>query len=445
MRDFELPGNIRQIGNIAEGLKIYVEDYVCTYLKQYADAGGHCERLAFLIGKEMVIDGARYVFISGAVQGRYSTLDDGSEAFTEKSYAYCEEQLQTYFAGLEIVGWMQSQPGYGTAINPAYADYHMAHFVRPHQVLFVLDPEERANTFYAWEDHLAGIAEVMGYYIYYDKNPGMQAYMTDNRLAAPRAYESLTPTKTSGGKNRHGGTTKKGKPKPPVSLDEEEPDWEREEPAEVSMRAASRGSGDYRKVVNMLVSLSAVLFVICFIMGAGLVQSDGRISRLEKDLSSLNSTYAYLVSQVRNASTQSVFAGQEPSGNHDAEGQAEPAQPTETAGQDTPTETPVQTASPTPEPTQAPTAEPTQAPTRTPAPTTAPTETPLPTEEASRPDPAVIVPEYETYTVQNGDSLGRICNQYYGNTDRIDEVMALNGLTDPNRIFSGNILKLPKP
>ena len=456
MRDFELPNNIRQIGSIAEGIKIYVEDYVCTYVKQYADAGGHCERLAFLVGKNMVIDGQRYVFISGAVQGRYSALDDGSETFTDKSYNHCEEQIAAFFPGLEIVGWMQSQPGYGVMINPAYADYHMAHFTEPHQVLFVIDPEERVNAFYAWDDRVTGITEASGYYIYYDKNPAMQAYMAENKLVTPRAFESLTPPQAGG--------RKRGKAKGQLLPYDSE--TERGEPDSLYPRKPAHASGDfrYRRVINMLVSLSAVLFVICFIMGAGLVQSDGRISKLEKDLSALNSTYTYLVSQVRSINTTPVFAGQEPSGNLEAEGQPEAAEPRDnpsaagdhTAEGDaarataTPTATPAPTAEPTPSPmpSPTPTTEPTPSPTPEPKAETTPSPEPEPTQDtghdATLPNPAVIVPEYDTYTVQQGDSLGLISEKFFGTTAVMDEIMELNGMTDPDKIFFGKVLKLPK-
>ena len=47
------------------------------------------------------------------------------------------------------------------------------------------------------------------------------------------------------------------------------------------------------------------------------------------------------------------------------------------------------------------------------------------------------------YVVQQGDTIQSICISVYGNTDRMDEVCAQNGITDPNNILSGQTLLLP--
>ena len=423
MQNFELPTNIRQIGTIAEGLKIYVEDYVCTYLKQYADAGGHCDRVAFLIGKDVEHDGQRYVFISGAIQGRFSESEDGCEVFSERSFAYCDEQCKTYFPDLDVVGWMQSQPEYGTALTSDYAEYHMEHFTKPTDVLFVMDPVDRANAFYTWDEAQKGLLELGGYYIYYDKNAQMQAYMTDNRLVTQRAFDTLAAVRNGHPPQDKG---KAAAPKKPVYDDDDEP-------IRAPYDEPPRKPSDYRRVVNMLVSLSAVLVVICFIMGAGLAQSDNRIAKLEKDLSSLNSTYGYLVSQVSAINTMPVFAEQDPAGNSEASGQ-NPLDGTASFEPETsPTDSiPSEEPEPSAEPTPTPTPEPTPIPDPTPA--------PLP---SAAPEVEDVFNAYETYTVQQGDSLISISRRFYGDAGKVDEIMALNGLDDPNKIFFGKVLLLP--
>ena len=423
MGDFELPSNIRQIGAIADGLKIYMEDYVYTYLKQYAETGGHTERLAFLIGKDMVIDGQRYVFISGAVQGKYSAPDEGGEMFTDKSCAYCEEQLKAYFPGLAVVGWMQSQPGFGVFLNPAAADYHMSRFTEPCNVLFILDPEERVSTFYAWDESMTGISEAGGYFIYYDKNPQMQTYKADNKLVMPRAFEPSAPVRAA-------------RVKPAYAARE----------AETPYAPYDRPAGEGRKVVNMLIGLSAVLVLVCGIMGAGLVQNDGRIAALEKELSTLSSTYAYLMSQVRTGNSEPVFAGQEPDASlpssppEDAAMFASAAPEATITPEPAATPSPAAEATPSPEPTTAP------APTLEPTPTPTPASTPAPEPSLTpaEPDPVALVPEYEVYMVQQGDSLLGISEKLYGTTSRVSEIMELNGMSDPDKIFFGKELRVPK-
>lgn len=48
-----------------------------------------------------------------------------------------------------------------------------------------------------------------------------------------------------------------------------------------------------------------------------------------------------------------------------------------------------------------------------------------------------------TYTVQEGQGLSQIVEQIYGNADKLNIVMQMNGITDPNQIVVGQVLKLP--
>lgn len=51
----------------------------------------------------------------------------------------------------------------------------------------------------------------------------------------------------------------------------------------------------------------------------------------------------------------------------------------------------------------------------------------------------------KTYTVQSGDTLWKIAEQHYGNGARYMEIFEANGdlLDNPDRIFPGQVLKIP--
>jgi LysM repeat protein len=51
---------------------------------------------------------------------------------------------------------------------------------------------------------------------------------------------------------------------------------------------------------------------------------------------------------------------------------------------------------------------------------------------------------YETvfYTVQSGDSLFRIAETYQVS---MEELMKLNGITNPDKVYAGQVLELPAP
>ena len=66
-RKLDLPKNVRQIGEPEENRKIYIEDYVVTYLKKMAKEAALNSRAAILLGNSEWMDGIPYLFIRSAV------------------------------------------------------------------------------------------------------------------------------------------------------------------------------------------------------------------------------------------------------------------------------------------------------------------------------------------------------------------------------------------
>ena len=64
----KLPKNIRQIGERDQVLKLYVEDYVNTYLKQLRPPKGSDLRVGLLLGSREIHEDVPYVFVDGALE-----------------------------------------------------------------------------------------------------------------------------------------------------------------------------------------------------------------------------------------------------------------------------------------------------------------------------------------------------------------------------------------
>ncbi|KMY49239.1 LysM peptidoglycan-binding domain-containing protein [Peribacillus loiseleuriae] len=56
--------------------------------------------------------------------------------------------------------------------------------------------------------------------------------------------------------------------------------------------------------------------------------------------------------------------------------------------------------------------------------------------------PTTNKPAAKTYTVQKGDSLFNICKKYLGEGNKYKEIAKLNKLSDPSKIYPGQIIKL---
>jgi len=419
MSDFTLPTNIKQIGSIGDGLRIYVEDYVCTFLHQYAEAGGYGERLAFLVGRHLMIDGQPILFINGAIHGKHAEEYEGFLRFSEKSRDYAETVLDEHFPMMEIVGWMQSQPSYGTYLNQHYASYHLRQFRKAYQVMFVLDPIERSNAFYAPDPDARTpserMAETSGYFIYYEKNTNMHEYMLANKAID---YTATNPTIVE--KTPLAFTGSEDEPEDAHAYDGYEEDAPYAdysqgsrhsiEPEEIirrhqSEKARRKAPAENRRALNMVACLCAVLFVVTFVMGVGFVRNQDRINDLEQQIRLLNTGYRNLFAQMHAGELTPVFAEQDLPPQEDY------------------------TELPTPEPTEPP-AEVT--------PTPSPQATPVPEDTP----PVAHAPE--TYTIQYGDSLISISIRFFDTADMVEAIMALNDIENPHHIVAGRTIALPR-
>ncbi len=73
----------------------------------------------------------------------------------------------------------------------------------------------------------------------------------------------------------------------------------------------------------------------------------------------------------------------------------------------------------------------------------APAPSPAAPAPAPSPPPPLPAPAVRTYTVQPGDTLGGIARTVYGNAAKYPLIAAANNITDPRRIWVGQVLTIP--
>lgn len=173
------PKNIRQIGMPRGRHKIYVEDYVYTFLHSAAFEGACQKRAAVLLGKSEVAQDIRYTFINGAVSCDDLVFREDGILFDESCWEYIYKEMKQYFDRQEIIGWFLGVNGLPLELTPMVEAAHRKYFVGRDKVLFLSEPAEREDIFYAYEQGVLQRKE--GYYIYYEKNLAMQEYMVSAR------------------------------------------------------------------------------------------------------------------------------------------------------------------------------------------------------------------------------------------------------------------------
>ncbi len=174
---FRIPNNIRQIGEIKGQQKIYIEDYAYTFLKKISRIPEEGGKVAILLGQYHWAEGNAYLFIKSALQIRNMEVSPEHIVFSDKVWGQVYEDGRKYFPQQEIVGWFISLPGFNMQINEVLLKTHLNHFAGNDKVLFVAEPGEWEEAFFVYENNQ--LNRQPGYYIYYEKNEPMQAYMIE--------------------------------------------------------------------------------------------------------------------------------------------------------------------------------------------------------------------------------------------------------------------------
>lgn len=175
----KLPKNIRQIGERDQVVKLYIEDYVNTYLKRLYPAGGQDLRVGLLLGEIRTEDGVPFLFIDGAMEMEQVTRNGEKVEFTEEAWKKAYQVMEQMFPHRSVQGWfLCGAPG--CALSPLdYWKQHGQYFSGRNQLMYLNSGLEGDEAIYtASED---GFYKLRGYSIYYERNQMMQDYMVTRK------------------------------------------------------------------------------------------------------------------------------------------------------------------------------------------------------------------------------------------------------------------------
>ena len=175
----QLPKNVRQIGNVSDSSKIYIEDYVDTFFNQLCEKTEQTIKGAFLIGETVREENEEYIYVYGAVQMK-EVLHKGKEIYiNDSTWKNGCEMCKQYFGGAEILGWFLTSSGQAIEVNHNIMKMHQKLFPREKSIFVVKEAREKDEKYYIYK--YKELMECAGHYIYYEKNAEMQNYMISSR------------------------------------------------------------------------------------------------------------------------------------------------------------------------------------------------------------------------------------------------------------------------
>ena len=394
----QLPKNVRQIGNVSDTPKIYVEDYVDTFFAQLCEK---CEKAgkgpmgAFLVGDIQPGTEEEYVYIYGAIQMHDLKMSGNEYVIDESTWKHAYEDCKQYFEDGEMLGWFVAHPGVPLIPEASTVKLHKKSFPKKNTVFIMKDPVEKEETYYVHK--MNDLMEIGGHYTYYEKNPCMQNYMISSRKK-----NGVFPTETvedRAAKDFRDLVRKRGE------------------------RQKSRRSG------GLMYAASACLVLVMIIMGVSMINSFDRMKSVQNTLDTLTGKTDTVETRETSGAVTAVTEEQ-PGEAEDKEGQAGDTLETDTGDKEQPEDIQAAGSGDSAQETRAETGSGTEM------------------DSAGSQNEQAVSSEGENgsdgvYIVEEGDTLAIISRKMYGDVTHVDAICKMNGITDGNLIYVGQKLLLP--
>ena len=175
----QFPKNVRQIGNVSDEPKIYVEDYVDTYLNQLKENAADKPAGVILTGERTMQEGQPVIYVSGAIQLKEVEIDGKEIVIADEVMKEMEEERKIYFPESETIGWCLIENGQPMGQNRNTTKLHEKLFQKANTIFIWKDALDNEEIYYAFK--YGDLMQMGGHYIYYEKNPAMQNYMISTR------------------------------------------------------------------------------------------------------------------------------------------------------------------------------------------------------------------------------------------------------------------------
>ena len=398
----ELPKNITQIGEVDKHCRIYVEDYVVSYIKQMNGIAQNKDIAIALYGRKSVEGATAYLFVYGSAKLNF--LQKAVRHLSQAQEQEIEKIRKKYFHEMIFLGY---------------------------QIL----TGEMVEGFQICEQDICRY--VKGYAQFYEKNDSMLAYMLENRgeEATPEKvdqekYDIVKKRQEERRRHQDGGYTK-------VPA------------AECGRTGAARHEQD--KIIQlptvglrrMKMTATGVFVLLCIVALAlmrqesagealGETARQAMSSMMEQKLPDATEGTEQKSTLVAEDKLENALRQENAAANQEMSGET---MAVDTSVADDITEMPVSTEEVTLETTQEVTQNTEQ--------TSGEDALVTPTQETAEEPSTQAVAQPTAYTIKKGDTLIGISIRNYGSNAKVSEICALNGIKDPDDIKIGQEILLP--
>lgn len=405
VKEGKTPKNIRQIGQVSGSQKVYLEDYVITYLKQ-PPSPDETMRVVILYGKKEMMGDELCWFVNGAV-GAEKDFFMEKTVIDQESWQKVNDLAGRFFPETSVLGWAIVGNDSMKEIEEQILRTQKQFFRSDQKLYFEYNTEEKEEYVYLFEK--GKMHQQSGYYIYYERNECMQNYMVSLRAAErhPEEFEADRATHQF-----------------------------RE------LTSEKRQEVHRRRSATLMTCLSLALMLVIMIIGVAMLNNYEKMQNMEQVLYQISGKIDQSAEVQEAAEMEEVVALEKPDADMEPGIVEEPAPSVskEELAQDAEdAEVPVEIQPEEPVVEEEIVEEETVK------------EEEVAKEENVEEENIEEIPTEETtaatqqtvYVIQKGDTLAKICLKYYGNLSNIELICEMNGIANKDNILYGQKIILP--
>jgi len=403
-----LPKNLRQVGEGTVDTKIYIEDYVMTFIRKFWEKEDTVTA-GILLGEVKQSGKETYIFVPGAIaiDRQQISFEDGQIQFTDDTWSSIYSTVKQFFNRYMIVGWFVNRNEPCREVGQGLGKVHLDNFPGADKILFLADTSEKEEKVYRYEN--GTLMEQPVYYIYYERNEDMQEYMLAGKQGETKA-----------------------------SLDAEVKDVVPQSYRNILKEKKEENS--QRRLVGVLYGACTFLAIVILMIGVAMMNNYDKIESLERLVSDLYKTAMGQVQPSREEpgkESDELIIGK-------VDGKVEPTtvptdvnEPESTSVQDKEAQQTLEKVDDKQPESKEPETEPASE---------------QSTETMKEPESIVtgdIIEETQGkegemyHIVKEGDTLTSISRRFYNTDTMVEKIKELNEISNQDIIYPGQVIRLP--
>jgi len=145
-------------GKLGQAFRVFLEPAVHARIWQHARETLSVEICGILVGSWGKDDDGPFVIVSESIRGEAATSKFAEVTFTHETWAKINQEMDTKFSHLAIVGWYHTHPDFGVFLSDHDIFIQQHFFSGPGQIAYVIDPVRQTEGAFIWKQGKPSLA-----------------------------------------------------------------------------------------------------------------------------------------------------------------------------------------------------------------------------------------------------------------------------------------------